>query len=342
MGISGAIIGGAVIGGGIQADASKGAARAGERASEAGVAEQRAAREDFNARTEPFRQIGVGAGEQLQNLLGFGLNPRREKLQAALDNIPADADPFLAGVARTKLQRELDVTPTTIQTNQLADGSFAPSQDFAPSTVEDFGLGEFEPFDPSTEQRLAEINPVADFLQTEGFRKIREAGPGRNVDRDLSEFQTGLTSTLVPQFDALNLGKRQQQAGERQQQFNEQFNLQGLNLSKRQQRFGELFNVLGIGSNAAAGQGTASLQTAGNIGNLLGAGAAATGAGAINKSNAITGGISNLASAAGAFGRPQNPNVGFQPTINPAPLTQQGNQLGLPINNQLPSGQVFS
>jgi hypothetical protein len=120
-------------------------------------------------------------------------------------------------------------------------------------------------------QSLEQINPVASFLQEQGFRKIREggAGGGRNVDRDLSEFQTGLTSTLVPQF--------------------------------QNQRFNQLFNVLGLAQNAEAGQATQSLNTASNIGNLLGQGAQAQAGGILGKNQAQLGAIQNVLGAAGAF-----------------------------------------
>ena len=79
MGV-GAVLGGAsIVGGLLGADASKDAARSQERSAEAGIAEQRAARESFEERTEPFRQIGLDAGAQLQDLLA---NP-----MAGLDEI---------------------------------------------------------------------------------------------------------------------------------------------------------------------------------------------------------------------------------------------------------------
>ncbi|MBL4664271.1 MAG: hypothetical protein JKY22_12135 [Flavobacteriaceae bacterium] len=191
LAIGGALLGSSLLGAREQRKGAQSAADAGERAGLAGIAEQRAAREAFEARTQPFLDLGLSAGEQLQGFLQ----------------------------------------------------------------------------DPSA--GLDQINPVASFLQEQGFRQIREGGSGggRNVDQDLSRFQTGLTSTLVPQF--------------------------------QQQRFNQLFNVLGLGQNAAVGQGQAALTTGGNISNLLGNIGQAQGQGAQQKAAANQGVISNIAGLAG-------------------------------------------
>jgi hypothetical protein len=131
-----------------------------------GIAEQRAARESFEKRVQPFADIGLDAGKQLSAFLS---NPN-------------------AGIEQ--------------------------------------------------------IAPLVDFLRNQGFEKIQESaaaggrlGAGGTL-RDLTQFNTDLTSTVVPQL--------------------------------QNQRFNQLFNVMGAGQNAATGQGTAALSTANNIGNLLG------------------------------------------------------------------------
>jgi hypothetical protein len=118
---------------------------------------------------------------------------------------------------------------------------------------------------------LEEINPAASFFQEQGFRDIREGGSGggRNVDQDLSRFQTGLTSTLVPQF--------------------------------QNQRFNQLFSVLGLASNAEAGQATNALTTASNIGNIQGSVGQAQQQGIQGQENAILNTLTNLNKAGGAF-----------------------------------------
>jgi len=124
-------------------------------------------------------------------------------------------------------------------------------------------------------QQLAEINPVVDFLRQQGFEQIQEsaAAQGRlgagGTLQDLSRFDVGLLSTVVPQL--------------------------------QNQRFNQLFNVAGLGANVAAGQGTQALGTASNIGNLLGNVGAAQAGGVAGQAGAITGGIQNVAAGFGAF-----------------------------------------
>lgn len=124
-------------------------------------------------------------------------------------------------------------------------------------------------------QQLAEINPVVDFLRNQGFEQIQESaaaggrlGAGGTL-QDLTQFNTQLASTVAPQL--------------------------------QNQRFNQLFNVAGLGANVAAGQGTAGLQTASNIGNLQTQAGQAQAGGIIGQSNALTGAIQNIAGTAGAF-----------------------------------------
>jgi len=67
--VAAAVIGAAVIGGVVGVSSSKRGAAATKGAAEAGILEQRAAREAFEARTEPFRALGVAGAEQLTSFL---------------------------------------------------------------------------------------------------------------------------------------------------------------------------------------------------------------------------------------------------------------------------------
>jgi len=69
MGVGAAIVGGAAISAFASSRSAGKAADVQADASAAGIAEQRAARESFEERTEPFRQIGLQAGEDIQSLL---------------------------------------------------------------------------------------------------------------------------------------------------------------------------------------------------------------------------------------------------------------------------------
>ena len=194
----GAAVGGA-IGGAISGNEAAGdiadAQAAGQNAL---IGEQRAAREQSRADLQPFVEIGLGAGEQLQNLLN---NP-------------------MAG--------------------------------------------------------LDEINPIVDILRNQGFEQIQESaaaggrlGAGGTL-KDLTSFNTDLATTVVPQL--------------------------------QNQRFNQLFNVLGMGQNAAAGQGTATLQTGNQIGNALGNIGRVRAGEVEGKANAITGGLNSLFDVFGGFG----------------------------------------
>ena len=145
------------------------------------------------------------------------------------------------------------------------------------------GIGPAKPgsIQPQQPAMLDEINPLVDFLRNEGFEQIQETaaaggrlGAGQTLE-DLTRFNTQLASTIAPQL--------------------------------QQQRFNQLFNLAGLGSNAAVGQGTAGLQTAGNIGNLMQQGAAARGAGDVGFARGINNAIGDVAALfggiqGGAFG----------------------------------------
>jgi len=135
--------------------------------------------------------------------------------------------------------------------------------------------GDLQNFLADPTQQLGEINPLVSFLRDQGFESIQETaaankrlGAGGTL-KDLTQFNTDLASTIVPQL--------------------------------QNQRFNQLFNTASLGSNAAAGVSTNQLNTASNIGNLLGAQGQAQAAGIIGGANAITGGLQNITGAAGAF-----------------------------------------
>lgn len=121
---------------------------------------------------------------------------------------------------------------------------------------------------------LEQINPVVDFLRKEGFEDIQESaaaggrlGAGGTL-KDLTQFNTDLTSTIVPQL--------------------------------QNQRFNQLFSVLGMGQNAAAGQGSAISNTANNISGFESNIGGIRGNEAINRSNALTGALSSFSQGVGS------------------------------------------
>lgn len=153
--------------------------------------------------------------------------------------------------------------------------------------------------DPSA--GLEDISPIVSFLRDQGFEQIQESAAARGrlgaggTLQDLAQFNLDLTANIVPQL--------------------------------RQQRFNELFNAVSLGQSAAAGQGQAALQTGANIATSLGNIGQSQAAGIQGQSQAITGGIQNLAGAAGAF-----PNLfgggGAAPVGAGVPVGQQVFGLG--------------
>lgn len=122
---------------------------------------------------------------------------------------------------------------------------------------------------------IEDVNPLVSFVRDQGFEDIQEsaAAQGRlrsgGTLQDLTEFNTQVASTVVPQL--------------------------------QQQRFNNLFNLLGLGANVAAGQGTAGLQTAANIGNLTTQAGQAQAQGILGASQANQGVLSDIAGIGGLF-----------------------------------------
>jgi len=117
-------------------------------------------------------------------------------------------------------------------------------------------------------QTLSQINPLVSFLRGEGFEDIQESAAARGklgsggTLRDLSKFNTQLTSTIVPQLQ--------------QQRYNQLFNLfsQGGALGTGQGKF-DVAGSQGLGSGL---QGAADARTQGSA-NIIKAGMSMFGGG---------------------------------------------------------------
>lgn len=312
-----AVGGATLVTGFMGADAAGDAAKAQERAGQAGIAEQRAARESFERRTDPFRQTGQAAALPILELLGITpppeLLPQTQQvsaLQSQLDavNSQLSATPTPPPISpNPKRDRGIDfqnarriadwrasqpdqsalMAQRDQLTQQIAQAQAAPAAVPATPTAQ---TGQ-------QQSLLAQVNPLVDFMRQQGFEDIQESAAARGrlgaggTLRDLTEFNTNLAATVVPQL--------------------------------QQQRFNQLFNLLGLGANAAAGQGTAGLQTATNIGNLMGNIGQAQAQGAIGQANAFGGMIGGLSGIYGAqqgglFNRPMTPNFNTGTRIDPA------------------------
>ena len=314
-----AVVGSQLVGTVAQSGAAKRAAGAQGDAAQLGIDEQRAAREGFNQRTQPFSDIGLSAGSPLMDLLGlsqggfgggggqgnFGFNaPANEDVNtftgqlSDIDAQIAEAESGRAAIALRGAQefsrgirgggplslgepgtgaidatiKQLNAQREAVQGQLTQAQGLAQEQNQASQAQFNSGAGERQAL--SQDQQLEQINPLVSFLRKEGFEDIQESAAARGrlgaggTLKDLTEFNTQLTSTIVPQL--------------------------------QQQRFNQLFNTLCLGANAATGQGTAGIQTAGNISNLLGNQGQARAAGITGQANAITGGINALGGLVGA------------------------------------------
>jgi len=296
-----AIAAAAVVGSIVQADAAKSAERAAERASQAGITEQQAALASFERRTQPFADIGLSARGPLESLLGIppSANPRIAELQAELEStqatldrgpipIPRSGGGLLGGLVGG-ITGGLEGRPFrgTVEGVRGAGGGAGPfDAEALQGRIGAIGaeIGELEAADVVALEQfgargpagLEEINPLVSFLRDQGFADIQESAAARGrlgaggTLQDLTQFNTQLAATVVPQL--------------------------------QQQRFNQLFNVLGLGANVSVGQGTAGLQTATNVSNLLGNIGQAQAQGSIAQGQIGTELISNLA---GTFGSQQ-------------------------------------
>lgn len=332
-----AIAGAAVVGAVVQSRSQREAAETQAESSGSAIEEQRLARESFERRTQPFADIGLSAADPLRQLLGLA-DPRAAQIQTEL----AQIEQQLAGFPTQQTGQQVGSPggggliagtlfgqpqlATTGQGQAAANAADFNSQQQATANI--FGFGQqqeqtlasrddliarrdalqaesqgLQTADPALgpDAQLAEINPLVSFLRDEGFSEIQETAAARGrlgaggTLEDLTRFNTNLASTVVPQL--------------------------------QQQRFNQLFNLLGLGSNVTVGQGTAGLQTATNISNILGQQGAVQGQADINQGQIQSNLIGDLA---GVFGAQQGGLFNQQQPV-------QQNQLGLPIS----SGQDF-
>lgn len=130
--------------------------------------------------------------------------------------------------------------------------------------------GDLEPFrnlGASVTNPLLEFvlnGPESDFERTEGFEQIEKSAAAGG------KLRSGGTLKDLTAFN------------------------NGLNSRNRSQQFGELFNLASLGSNAASGQGTATLSTAGNISDITIGRGDAQAAGQVSQGNAAGQTLSDL------------------------------------------------
>lgn len=250
--------------------ASSRATSAQNRGNRDALAEQREARAEFLARTQPFANIGLAAGNELSRLLGFSENPE-------FTSINRDIDAQIAALTGQEFDLKGALSGGNVRnsiSNITGFSADIQSQIQALEEQRTQRLSGIEQFIGSDRMEgLEEINPVVSILRDQGFEQIQEtaAAGGRlgagGTLQDLTQFNSDLATVAVPAL--------------------------------QNQRFNQLFNVLSLGSNAAAGQGTAILNTGTNISNLQTQFGRNRAEGIVDRSNIFTNALGNFAQVAG-------------------------------------------
>jgi len=188
-----------------------------------------------------------------------------------------------AGKEAIELQRE---------SRDLARGDLQPFRAFGESMVPDIQsrlstpVEQFQSSDPSQIGK----DPLFQALFGEAERAItarQAAGKGLGTGDTLKDLTTA----------SLGIGSDIFERGE-----NRRLREFGVNQGLNQQRTQDLFNALIQGQNAAAGQGTASLQSGAQISDLITDIGSLQGAGAVANANARASGVNNLISIGKMFG----------------------------------------
>ncbi|MEE9304391.1 MAG: hypothetical protein V3U84_11510 [Thiotrichaceae bacterium] len=272
--IATAIVGTAIVGAAVQNRASKRSAAAQERAGREGISAQDRALEIFNERTQPAVNLGNAAGIEIANLLGLTLPDQdSQRVISDLETQLAGIDENIARFSGSELSPAFASTfGLSVDDPKVALAGLNTQRTDVLSQLEAARQPQAQ---PNRLGELEEINPLVSFLRDQGFEDIQESAAARGrlgaggTLNELTEFNTNLASTVVPQLQA--------------------------------QRFNQLANILGIGTNAATGQGNAAVNTGVNTANLLGNIGEAQAGREVGRANAITNTLGNVAGAFGQF-----------------------------------------
>ena len=312
--VFGAILGG-IATGLVGASGSRSAGRAQERAANTSAQVQREGLEQFRELTDPFREAGQAAINPLLAALGItripiespiGL-PQGQTIESEFTDV-TDPKIFLKGAGLglpgSRLPGRETLFPAPIDTGE-SNNVTEQQYEYVQNALPEIGL------DANIMQ-----HPLLQAIQNETTQRVidQTAGQGRTGSLP-GQLATALAGP------ALNLALSQQAS----------------KISERQQNINNLFNLLGLGSNVAVGAGTASQNTAANVGQSILAGGQAAAQSALGQAQAIQGGIGDavglgLLSQGGFFQQPQQFTGelhggfgGFRPTLQTqGPLQQSG------------------
>lgn len=273
MALGTAIIGGLIAGAGalggaaISGGAAKSAARTSQQAADASIAEQRAAREQLTQLLQPYTQSGIPALQAQMNLLGIA--PQQTNWTAFAQSNPE----LMAAYNQQGGGQMVNIMGRNVM---IPGGQRMPLEQFAQQWQATRGgdLSAFQTGGAQGQQQAInqfEQSPMFQALARQGETAILQNASatgglrGGNVQGALGQFRPALLNQQI------------------QQQFQ---NLQGLTA---------------LGQSSAAGVGAGGFQAAGNIGNIMAGNAVNQGNATLARANAISGGIGDIANAAGGL-----------------------------------------
>lgn len=321
-----AIIGGGIAGGYASNRAAKKAAKAQTDASNAAIEQEKNALASFENRIRPFEQLRGNVQDPLLAAIGTG---------QSRDQLMQDRNSLLSQVGSKGGKAYQDYLQKAIA---RIDGKMQllpniPDQVTLPEQVNLNALPQM----PTAFNANDLNNPILSFLRDENFRAIKEAGAGggRNVDRDLADYNAGLMSTVAPQLQqqtfnqqsALRGNALSEQMGQRSQGIAERSGLRSDAINENQQRINNLMAILNVSQNAAVGAGNAGMNAANNIGNSLSDIGSANAQAAINKGNNVNNTLNNLAGGFGMYQGMKNPSGDFSGARRPN-YASGGQQMG--------------
>jgi len=304
-----AVLGSAAFGGIASNRAAGKAAKAQRDASNAAIEQQKNALASYENRARPFEQLRMDVQDPLLAAIGTGQS--RDQLMQERNNLLSQVGSKGGNAYQNALKKSI----------ARIDGKLQ----LIPNIPEQVNLNAL-PQMPTAFNANDLNNPILSFLRDENFRAIKEAGAGggRNVDRDLADYNAGLMSTIAPQIQQQTFN---QQSALRGNALAEQSGVRGDAINENQQRINNLMGILNVSQNAAVGAGNAGMNAANNIGNSLSDIGSANAQAAINKGNNVNSTINNLVGGLGVYQGMKNPVGDFSGARRPN-YASGGQQMG--------------
>ena len=272
MALGTAIVGGLLAGAGALGSAAIGSSAAGKaadasaQATQASIAEQRAAREQLVQLLQPYTQGGIPALQAQMNLLGIA--PQQTNWTAY-----AQANPELMAAYNQQGGQRVNIMGREVM---IPGGNRMPLDQFAQQWQQTRG-GDLSAFQTGGAQ--GQQQAISQFEQSPMFQALARQGEdailqnasatgglrGGNVQGALAQFRPALLNQQI------------------------------------QQQFQNLGGLTALGQNSAAGVGAGGFQAAGNIGNIMAGNATNQGNAALAGANATSQGLGRFANTVGGL-----------------------------------------